>query len=618
VAVAEEKLLATGGLRRFYNSLRSAKEKEDFRNHMRRYMSIYLPDCPFEISSTNRYTIVTHEASVTARRDIRRNETIKYLSGIQVVITPEEEKEMALRKKDFSIVVSSRNKCASLFMGPARMANHDCDANARLVTRGQAAIEIIACRDIAVGDEITVSYSDNYFGEDNCECLCDTCEKTQRNGWESAEGNVSLTKSIEEDLIAAAQGYSLRRRRRDDSVCRGSERTPSVTPDVRPRVPRSRQSQKMQGDLASTAPPDEPEPLSKRKRQLQDLTTPPITPAKRQKTSKYEVISVHGESSRGSSTSDLGRSPVSSEGSHSDAALTDVTSPGEESPEPAILSPKRTPKNRSMGVLKIEEGSYELQVQLVARRIPSIEISALTISTDDEPDSEVSSARQVDLTANVRGLARRTTMEMVTTVEDTGDLEERRTRGRPLKAKLAVSCSNLTIDTAESERSRSESCSPPPTPKKQRVPGDYTLTPLLLSEPEMAWILCTICSTAFVQQNAYYTRSSCPRCERHSKLYGYMWPKTERSGRDDREERILDHRIVHRFLNPLDEAKVRGRTSWKDTQDRLRAKADEERAKALEAKRRKSAKIINAHDLDSFGLRRSGRVRTASLKVMPK
>ncbi len=86
------------------------------------------------------------------------------------------------------------------------------------------------------------------------------------------------------------------------------------------------------------------------------------------------------------------------------------------------------------------------------------------------------------------------------------------------------------------------------------MPGDYTLTAVLLSEPESAWIYCTICNTAFVQRDAYYTKSACPRCERHSKLYGYVWPKTVREGARDTEERILDHRTIHRFLGAGDEA----------------------------------------------------------------
>ena len=62
-----------------------------------------------------------------------------------------------------------------------------------------------------------------------------------------------------------------------------------------------------------------------------------------------------------------------------------------------------------------------------------------------------------------------------------------------------------------------------------------------------------------MQQNAYFTRSSCPRCERHSKLYGYMWPKTDKEGRDDKEERVLDHRTVHRFIRPEEERSIRKR-----------------------------------------------------------
>ena len=77
ISVAEEELLATDGLKRYFNSLKTPKEKEDFRSHLRRYMSIYLPDCPFEVNATNRYTIVTAEASITARRFIKRNEPIK-------------------------------------------------------------------------------------------------------------------------------------------------------------------------------------------------------------------------------------------------------------------------------------------------------------------------------------------------------------------------------------------------------------------------------------------------------------------------------------------------------------------------------------------------------------
>ncbi|KAF3480454.1 histone-lysine N-methyltransferase set9 [Arthroderma uncinatum] len=180
---AEKAFLELPGLKKFGDKLRSAREKEWFRRHLRKYISIYLPDCPFEVTTTNRYTILTHEAAVSARKFISSGHPVKYLSGTLVSITKEEETDLDLTKRDFSIVMSTRKKTASLFLGPARFANHDCNANAKLVTRGFESMEVVATRDIEVGDEITVSYGDNYFGDDNCECLCHSCELAQRNGW---------------------------------------------------------------------------------------------------------------------------------------------------------------------------------------------------------------------------------------------------------------------------------------------------------------------------------------------------------------------------------------------------------------------------------------------------
>lgn len=157
-AQAEAQLLALQGLKKFSENLKSEKEKNDFRQHLRRYINIYLPDCAFEVSTTNRYTVVTHEAAVTARRLIKKGEVIKYLCGIQVLMTPEEEEFIQHSRRDFSIVISSRNKQASLFLGPARFANHDCGANAELITRPNHGMAVKALRDIEVGEEITVTY----------------------------------------------------------------------------------------------------------------------------------------------------------------------------------------------------------------------------------------------------------------------------------------------------------------------------------------------------------------------------------------------------------------------------------------------------------------------------
>lgn len=114
-------------------------------------------------------------------------------------------------------------------------------------------------------------------------------------------------------------------------------------------------------------------------------------------------------------------------------------------------------------------------------------------------------------------------------------------------------------------------------PPQVRIPGDYVLTPRLFAHPTAAWINCKICEEPFVQQEAYFTRSSCPRCERHSKLYGYMWPKTDKEGKHDDEERVLDHRTVHRFIKPAEERTARKRNrSGTETREVSEVEVEEE------------------------------------------
>ncbi|KAI0476831.1 hypothetical protein F4859DRAFT_480394 [Xylaria cf. heliscus] len=575
VEIAESKLLATNGLRRFYNALQTSKEQEDFRAHLRRYMHIYLPDCPFEVSSTNRYTIYSHEAAITARKYIKKGQSIKYLSGIQVMITAKEDKELAKRKKDFSIVISSRNKCAALFMGPARFANHDCNANARLMITGQAGIEIVATQNIDVGDEITVSYAENYFGEDNCECLCKTCEENVANGWAQGGGGVPLKKSIEDSNL---EGYSLRRRRRDDSCASGS-RTPSVTPDIRPRV-RKTKPKTQPGNLERESlndSHDSPAPQDilreKRKREYESLQSPPITPAKRPKTLQYAVVPVPvpgGLERRSSDDTSSSEHSASDSASTDTTAMTDVTTPEEEVEEIALQSPEITPVRPRITALKEEDSDLssitnfsrtpseppvlnkDSLAQLDEISIPSVMSSDIAITTfvNGQAD-DASSTGLIALPAPATALSKDAPPISVSSPGSVLEtLDQKPARGRPRgrgRSKRGDEC-----EAAESIDESTQIT-------KKRVPGDYTLTPVLLSEPNTAWIHCTNCGDAFVQQNAYYTRSSCFRCERHSKLYGYSWPKTEKEGSNDKEERVLDHRTIHRFLDIEEEARVRGR-----------------------------------------------------------
>ncbi|KAI5465345.1 hypothetical protein BGZ63DRAFT_399820 [Mariannaea sp. PMI_226] len=636
---SEEKILQIDGIRRFLNGLKMDMEKTDFRRHLRRYLQIYLPDCPWEVNSTNRYTIVSHEAAVTARRSIRRNESVKYLSGISLNITPEEEKELSNRKKDFSIVVSSRSKCTSLFMGPARFANHDCNANAKLMTTSGAGIEIIATRPIEAGDEITVTYGENYFGEANCECLCKTCEDEMRNGWEPEEGAAAMKTSIEQ--IKLEEGYSLRRRRRDDSIG-GSSRTPSVTPDIRPRVSRLSKSARFsqaRDSSTATSPPRDESPRG-RKRPLDALATPPKTPAKKLKTLAPPLITERssscGSSASGSDTSASG----------GEMAETDVTSPDKETPPPdmqtplkgliahqnraednqrsddsiihvAPYSPQSTQGATSPSPVKADSHGTTSRTVSTSSSLASMSIAAiLNTPTESEIDAEEAFERDQKRESESKPtmqVAQHTTLEL----KQSQDQQPEPATTIALSIEAVETSQNVDAEEGPKQQKKYKrrvfiKQSTPPT--RARKAGDYILTPLLLSEPEMAWIQCINCNTYFVQKDAYFTKSSCPRCERHSKLYGFVWPKTERAGPRDKEERILDHRTIHRFLNTEEERRVRGRKSFNTPKADTEPEEPEEPQRGRKLQRPSSAARKTSVEEDS-SVRRSGRLRRVSNRL---
>jgi histone-lysine N-methyltransferase SUV420H len=667
-AVAEEKLLATDGLRKFHNALRTAKEKDDFKAHLRRYMSIYLPDCPFEVNATNRFTIDSYEASITARRPIRRNEAIKYLAGTQVTVTPEEEAQLALRKKDFSLVVSSRSKLTSLFMGPARFANHDCAANARLVTRGPAGIEIFACRDIGLGEEITVTYSESYFGENNCDCLCQTCEDNVANGWKPKDGAVPVPvhKSIEESVLGDDQGYSLRRRRRERSVSVAGSRTSSVTPDMRPRIFKTARNRAMASDRASTTDSDGidvfaiPAAAPKRNFDTMALSSPPLTPAKRQKPDHYDIaaLPLGLDVSRDSSASGLADSVATSEDGKS--TVTQATTPESEQPEPLLrrekplLSPEMSPMKEGatpVGTLN-EEHDAPVKANAPLSVLPTTEIdltedtldiaattSALlpspecSVATNGLPGHITPVSEGLSLAQEAESKPRQDSQETILEDSLTAASLPTAPNSAPSQTEGADGSTQQDAETTETaaepgnetgpvtsatttkKQKRRVSEKPAPEPvRKQRVPGDYTLTPLLLSQPETAWIHCTNCNNAFVQKDAYYTRANCSRCERHSKLYGYVWPKTAPAGKHDREERVLDHRLINRFLHPDDEAIIRGRKPWRERLGQSQSQSGSELAGSEERGRPRESGTPQGGAGENY--RRSGRARRASAKAL--
>ncbi|KAJ2822859.1 histone lysine methyltransferase Set9, partial [Coemansia sp. 'formosensis'] len=183
LAAAVEELLDQEYLAAFLRH-KSEVRLADFRLHAGRYFSMYLPEAGYEIALTDRYKVVTKqsEARVVATKRYTLGMVINLCSGSVAKLSESEIQRMERESADFSVMWWSKKKSMCLFLGPARFVNHDCDSNCRFTALGSDAICFQALRTIEPGEEITTHYGSSYFGENNCECLCATCEKYSR-GW---------------------------------------------------------------------------------------------------------------------------------------------------------------------------------------------------------------------------------------------------------------------------------------------------------------------------------------------------------------------------------------------------------------------------------------------------
>ncbi|KAL8693048.1 MAG: hypothetical protein Q9218_002064 [Villophora microphyllina] len=586
VPKAESSLLQLPGLRKFYAALKTDREKQDFRGHMRKYICMWLPDCPFEVSTTNRYTIITEEAAVTARQDIAKGETVKYLVGNLVAMTPEEEKDLDLTRRDFSIVMSSRKKTPSLFLGPARFANHDCNANARLLTQGTGGMRVVAHRPIAAGEEITVTYGDNYFGEGNCECLCLTCEKNGRGQW-AAPATTGCGTPLSDEDHEPSSGYSLRGSTRKRT--RMSELSASPHLDLEESNPCKR----LKSNIAEHRSPLASAPSD-------GLVIGILRGGKKRSRLDEEAVSVKVEPGEDSPRK---RKKIGS--LHPHLSLDDLPS-----------------KGKIPGSLKVLDlralGSSTATRTQKKKALPKLEASIPASPVADSIYDELSAALKKKPTKATRGFGSGESLMKVKVMElvpptpsqhgssplggsrptetpiSASDHDSLFDRGNALASSPATTprpseepeleskpVAQQNPDNSDSELSEldpdaelddSTMTVVETSPKRKkarrgsqilptievedaslRTPGDYTRTPLLLGEKYSRWVDCRTCSGCWVQQNGYQTRKECPRCERHSKLYGYQWPKTGKDGSDDEEERVMDHRTVHRFIKPDEE-----------------------------------------------------------------
>ncbi|KAF9414728.1 Histone-lysine N-methyltransferase set9 [Podila epigama] len=215
---------------------------QNFRMHARRYLSIYLPSAGFEISQTDRYTALTNksEACVIATRAFEAGHELRFCSGSIANLTPQEERDLEKKTSDFSVIRTSR-RGTCLFLGPARFVNHDCDPNCKFMSGGSDVICFKALRPIEVRDEITTYYGDNYFGTDNQDCMCVTCELLGQGWFRKTTEPVAAVESSEPNIssLELDEGPPSRRLRSRSSLPTTSSRSTAspVSSDTIPHVP---------------------------------------------------------------------------------------------------------------------------------------------------------------------------------------------------------------------------------------------------------------------------------------------------------------------------------------------------------------------------------------------
>ncbi|KAI4206313.1 MAG: hypothetical protein LQ346_001138 [Caloplaca aetnensis] len=576
VEEAESSLLQLPGLRKFHSALKSDREREDFRRHMRKYISMWLPDCPFEVSTTNRYTIVTHEAAVTARREIKRGETVKYLVGNLVAMTPEEEKDLDLTRRDFSIVMSSRRRTPSLFLGPARFANHDCNANARLVTHGSEGMQVVAARDIGIDEEITVTYGENYFGESNCECLCLTCENAGRGQWAGACAGAARPSTLHseddgEKLLPRALRPSTRKR------SRLSEQSNSPNPEIgvaveveverqnkrrKTKATRKEETEKVPGMVIESpkfigrsslrgskkrARPDEEETPANHgigvrlSRKRTKMETPEHLASLKDRTHGQKIpgsLKVTGYHTPGS--------PATSESRNRKPILPGKMPPTASPMADSIFDElsaalKKKPLQSRPGAVG-KQANPSGPSELIEDDVQVLELVPPTpndgtrpalqgrdqpiktpISSSDQDSLFSHSNAQVSSPATTPGPSEEPELDCKVGSQHNpdgsdgdGDLSE-------LDPDSVLDDDSMTVlEKSPKHQRASRGSKIMPTIEVEdaslRIPGDYTRTPLLLGEKYSRWVDCRTCSGCWVQQNGYQTRKECPRCERHSKL----------------------------------------------------------------------------------------------------
>ena len=152
------------------------EEKKELESHLEKYLLGLTDEREFALVKTTRYAMEGYEgAKILAKKEVEKGKKIETLLGKTAAIREDQEEMLRNRGVDTSCIIKSQ-KSLLIVNGPVCFINHDCRPNCQFYRLPSGDICFVAKRKIKLDEELTMDYGAGYFGRNQKNCQCQTCE----------------------------------------------------------------------------------------------------------------------------------------------------------------------------------------------------------------------------------------------------------------------------------------------------------------------------------------------------------------------------------------------------------------------------------------------------------